>query len=30
MSAVTHHTQRLLNQIPVAEKSNEIPAFRHA
>jgi hypothetical protein len=28
MSAVTHHTQRLLNQIPVAEKSNEIPAFR--
>lgn len=28
MSAVTHHTQRLLNQLPVAEKSNEIPAFR--
>ena len=28
MSAVTHHSQRLLNQIPVAEKSNEIPAFR--
>ena len=28
MSAVTHSTQRLLNQIPVAEKSNEIPAFR--
>jgi hypothetical protein len=28
MSAVTHHTQRLLNQIPIAEKSNEIPAFR--
>lgn len=28
MSAVTHRTQRLLNQIPVAEKSNEIPAFR--
>ena len=28
MSAVTHTTQRLLNQIPVAEKSNEIPAFR--
>jgi len=28
MSAITHHTQRLLNQIPIAEKSNEIPAFR--
>jgi hypothetical protein len=28
MSAVTHTTQRLLNQLPVAEKSNEIPAFR--
>jgi len=28
MSAVAHTTQRLLNQIPVAEKSNEIPAFR--
>lgn len=28
MSAVTHATQRLLNQIPIAEKSNEIPAFR--
>jgi len=28
MSAVAHHSQRLLNQIPVAEKSNEIPAFR--
>jgi len=28
MSAVTHTTQRLLNQIPIAEKSNEIPAFR--
>jgi hypothetical protein len=28
MSAIAHHTQRLLNQIPVAEKSNEIPAFR--
>ena len=28
MSAVAHITQRLLNQIPVAEKSNEIPAFR--
>jgi hypothetical protein len=28
LSAVTHTTQRLLNQIPVAEKSNEIPAFR--
>ncbi len=28
MSAVTHSTQRLLNQIPIAEKSNEIPAFR--
>jgi hypothetical protein len=28
MSAVAHHTQRLLNQIPIAEKSNEIPAFR--
>jgi hypothetical protein len=28
MSAVSHGTQRLLNQIPIAEKSNEIPAFR--
>ncbi len=28
MSAVTHTTQRLLNQMPIAEKSNEIPAFR--
>jgi len=28
LSAVTHTTQRLLNQIPIAEKSNEIPAFR--
>ncbi|MDO9065618.1 MAG: ISAs1 family transposase, partial [Chloroflexota bacterium] len=28
MSAIAHHTQRLLNQIPIAEKSNEIPAFR--
>ena len=28
MSAVAHHSQRLLNQIPIAEKSNEIPAFR--
>lgn len=28
MSAVTHATQRLLNQIPIVEKSNEIPAFR--
>lgn len=28
MSAVTHDTQRLVNQIPIAEKSNEIPAFR--
>jgi hypothetical protein len=28
MSAVSHTTQRLLNQIPIAEKSNEIPAFR--
>jgi hypothetical protein len=28
MSAVTPTTQRLLNQIPIAEKSNEIPAFR--
>jgi len=27
MSAIAHHTQRLLNQIPIAEKSNEIPAF---
>ncbi|MBI2928274.1 MAG: ISAs1 family transposase [Verrucomicrobia bacterium] len=28
LSAVTHTTQRLLNQISIAEKSNEIPAFR--
>ena len=28
MSAVTHRTQRLLHQVPVAAKSNEIPAFR--
>ena len=28
MSAIAHHSQRLLNQIPIAEKSNEIPAFR--
>lgn len=28
MSAIAHQSQRLLNQIPVAEKSNEIPAFR--
>jgi len=28
MSAVAHHTQRLLHQISVAEESNEIPAFR--
>jgi hypothetical protein len=28
MSAVTHTTQRLLNQLPIAEKSNEISAFR--
>lgn len=28
LSAVSHLTQRLLNQIPIAEKSNEIPAFR--
>lgn len=28
MSAIAHGTQRLLNQIPIAEKSNEIPAFR--
>lgn len=28
LSAVSHTTQRLLNQIPIAEKSNEIPAFR--
>jgi hypothetical protein len=28
LSAVTHTTQRLLNQIPIAAKSNEIPAFR--
>jgi len=27
MSAVAHRTQRLLNQIPVAEKSNEIPCL---
>lgn len=27
MSAITHHTQRLLNQLPIAEKSNEIPTF---
>jgi len=27
MSAIAHHTQRLLNQIPIAEKSNEITAF---
>ena len=27
MGAIAHHTQRLLNQIPIAEKSNEIPAF---
>jgi len=27
MSAIAHHTQRLLNQSPIAEKSNEIPAF---
>jgi hypothetical protein len=27
MSAVAHHSLRLLNQIPIAEKSNEIPAF---
>jgi hypothetical protein len=28
MGAIAHHSQRLLNQIPIAEKSNEIPAFR--
>jgi hypothetical protein len=28
LSAIAHHTQRLLNQLPIAEKSNEIPAFR--
>ena len=28
LSAVSHTTQRLLQQIPIAEKSNEIPAFR--
>jgi hypothetical protein len=28
LSAVTHATQRLLHQLPIAEKSNEIPAFR--
>lgn len=27
MSAIAHHSQRLLNQIPIAEKSNEIPSF---
>jgi hypothetical protein len=27
LSAIAHHTQRLLNQLPIAEKSNEIPAF---
>lgn len=27
MSAIAHHTQRLLNQLPIAEKSNEIPTF---
>lgn len=28
MSAVSPSTQRRLNQLPIAEKSNEIPAFR--
>lgn len=27
LSAVAHHSERLLNPIPIAEKSNEIPAF---
>lgn len=28
LSAVSHDSQRLLNQLPIAAKSNEIPAFR--
>ena len=27
MSAIDHHTQWLLNQLPIAEKSNELPTF---